>query len=155
MISAVSSRVDTALRTAVITTSFDHPVDIVWTLFSDPTKLARWWGPPGMPMSIERHDLRPGGTIELTVTTGDAEIRGRWNIHEVDAPHTLKFTFASDGLEPTEVTAEISAASDDQTLLTIMVRFASDDALSDALDIGFVDGVTRSCSVAHDAIQAT
>src|SRR5688500_13045059 len=86
---AVDSWVDNARRAAVITTSFDHPAEVVWTLFADPDKLARWWGPPGAPMTIERHDLRPGGAVELTVTTGGTRIRGRWDIHEVAAPHGL------------------------------------------------------------------
>ncbi|MHB1138202.1 MAG: SRPBCC domain-containing protein, partial [Microthrixaceae bacterium] len=63
----VHSRVDPAARSVVITTEFDHPVATVWTLFSDPTKLARWWGPPGLPMTVDRHDLRPGGVVEVTV----------------------------------------------------------------------------------------
>jgi uncharacterized protein YndB with AHSA1/START domain len=148
----VTSRVDTAERTAVITTSFDHPIDVVWTLFSDSTKLARWWGPPGMPMTIDRHDLRPGGAVELTVTTGDAVIRGRWSIHEVAAPHTLTFTFSSDGIGPTEITVHLGVASGTSTTMRLTARFASDDAMRHALDIGFLEGVGRSCSAAHEVI---
>lgn len=152
MTPAVTSRVDTTERTAVITTAFDHPNDVVWTLFSDPTKLARWWGPPGMPMAIDRHDLRPGGAIELTVTTGDTVIRGRWSIHEVTAPHTLTFTFSSEGLAPTEITVHLSAASDTSTTMRITERFTSDDTMRHALDIGFVKGIVRSCTGAHEVI---
>lgn len=154
MTPAVNSHVDTAERTAVITTFFDRPVDVVWTLFSDPTKLARWWGPPGMPTAIDRHDLRPGGSVRLTVTTSDAEIRGRWSIHEVAAPHTLSFTFSSDGLSPTEITVHLEATTDSSTSMTITARFASDDTLRHALDIGFVDGIARSCATAHEVIAA-
>lgn len=154
MTPAVSTRVDAAERTAVITTSFDHPVDVVWTLFSDPTKLARWWGPPGMPMVIDRHDLRPGGTVELAVSTGDGAIRGRWAIHDVIAPHTLRFTFSSDGLDSTDIAVDIRAAPDTLTTLTITARFTSDDTMRHALDIGFVDGVVRSCTAAHDVVPA-
>ncbi len=154
MTAAVTSRVDAAERSAVITTSFDHPVEVVWTLFSDPGKLARWWGPPGMPMTIERHDLRPGGSVELTVSAGGDEIRARWAIHEVAAPHTLHFTFSSDGLDPTDVTVTIAAASDSSATLTITVRFRSDADMRHAIDIGFVEGVTRSCTTALDVVAA-
>jgi uncharacterized protein YndB with AHSA1/START domain len=154
MTATVSSHVDTAQRTAVVTTIFGHPIELVWTLFSNPTKLTRWWGPPGMPMTIDRHDLRPGGTVELTVSTPDAPIRGRWTIQEVAAPHRLAFTFASDGLSPTEIVVELAATSDASTMMTITARFTSDDTLRHALDIGFVEGVVRSCTAAHDAIVA-
>jgi uncharacterized protein YndB with AHSA1/START domain len=151
---AVSSRVDIAKRAAVITTSFDQPADVVWALFSDPTKLARWWGPPGMPMVIDHHDIRPGGTVELTVTVDGTAIHGRWAIHAVAAPHTLRFTFSSDGLDPTEITVNISAAPNGTTTLTITVTFTSDDTMRHAMDIGFLDGVVRSCTTAHDVIAA-
>jgi uncharacterized protein YndB with AHSA1/START domain len=154
MTPAVDSWVDNARRAAVITTSFDHPAEVVWSLFADPDKLARWWGPPGAPMTIERHDLRPGGAVELTVTTGGTRIRGRWDIHEVAAPHGLGFTFSSDGLDPTEITVEIGAGSAGSTTLTITARFATDDHWRHALRIGFVDGVARSCTTAHEAIDA-
>lgn len=150
----VSSRVDTANRRAVITTSFDHPVDVVWTLFSDPTKLARWWGPPGTPMTIDHHDLRPGGSVEVTVSVDGEETRGRWAIHEVAAPHTLRFTFSSDGLDPTEITVAIGAAPDSSTTLTITAHFGSEASMRHALDIGFVDGVVRSCTRARDVVPS-
>lgn len=149
---AVSSHVDTAERTAVITTSFDHPVEVVWTLFSDPAKLARWWGPPGMPMTVDHHDLRPGGLVEVTVTAGHGEFRGRWDVHEVAAPHRLSFTFSSDGLGPTEISVELEAESHASTTMTLQARFASDDEVRHALDIGFVDGVLRSCTAAHEVV---
>jgi uncharacterized protein YndB with AHSA1/START domain len=149
---AVNSRVDRAERTAVITTTFDHPVDAVWALFSDPTKLARWWGPPGMPMTVDRHDLRPGGSVEVTVSADGEVIRGRWAIHEVAAPHTLSFTFSSDGLDPTEIAVAIRAASDGSTTMTLTARFGSDADLRHAMDIGFVDGLVRSCNAALDVV---
>jgi uncharacterized protein YndB with AHSA1/START domain len=146
----VHSRVDTAGRAAVIMTEFDQPVAVVWTLFSDPSKLARWWGPPGMPMQIHHHDLQPGGSVELTVSTPGGEVRGRWTIHEVAAPHTLRFTFTSDGLDPTEITIELRGPAGTPTTMEITARFASDDAMRHALDIGFVEGVARACTTAHD-----
>jgi uncharacterized protein YndB with AHSA1/START domain len=145
---AVHSRVDTVERAAVITTEFDQPVAVVWTLFADPTKLARWWGPPGMPMTIDRHDLRPGGRVELTVSTPGGEVRGSWTIHEVAAPHTLAFTFTSDGLDPTEISVDIARTTDTSSTMEITARFSTDDAMRHALDIGFVDGVARACTTA-------
>jgi uncharacterized protein YndB with AHSA1/START domain len=148
----VHSRIDTVERAAVITTEFDQPVAVVRTLFADPTKLARWWGPPGMPMQIHHHDLHPGGSVELTVSTPGGDVRGRWAIHQVAAPHTLRFTFASDGLDPTEITVELRGSADGSTTMEITARFASDDAMRHALDIGFVEGVARACSTAHDVV---
>lgn len=149
MTPVVQSRVDADERVAVITTEFDHPPEVVWTLFSDPDRLAGWWGPPRMPMTIHRHELRPGGTVDLSVTTPGGEIRGRWRIHHVAAPHALAFTFTSDGLDPTEIAVDIRPTPSGSTTMTIEARFASDPSMRHALDIGFVDGVTRSCTAAR------
>ena len=70
MTPTVHSHIDADERAVVITTSFDHPVAVVWSLFSDPTRLARWWGPPGMPMTIDHHELRAGGTVEVPSRPG-------------------------------------------------------------------------------------
>ena len=154
MTRTVLSHVDPVGRTAVITTEFDHPVELVWTLFSDPTKLARWWGPPGMPMTVDRHELRPGGTVVVTVTTDDGSIEGRWSVHTVDAPHRLTFAFESTGLEPTEITVDITATSSTSARMQLTARFATDDTLQHALDIGVHEGLARSCAAAHQVVDS-
>ena len=152
MTPTVLSHVDPVERTAVITTEFDHPVEVVWTLFSDPTKLARWWGPPGMPMTVDRHELRPGGTVVVTVTTDEGSIEGRWSVHTVDAPHRLAFAFESTGLDPTEITVDITATSSTSATMRVTARFATDDRLQHALGIGFHEGLARSCAAAHEVV---
>ena len=154
MTPTVRSHVDHRERCAVITTDFDHPLDVVWTLFSDPAKLARWWGPPGVPMRVDHHDLRPGGTVDITVTHDDAVIHGRWTIQRVDAPHHLEFTFESDGLEPTRISVALAAVTDTSATMSITARFATDELLQHALDIGFADAVARSCRTATEALDA-
>ncbi len=74
MTSRVQSQVDSAERVAVITTSFDSPVDGVWSLFSGPTKLARWWGPP----------LGVSGFVSGPPTT--APDRAPMERHDAEAP---------------------------------------------------------------------
>jgi uncharacterized protein YndB with AHSA1/START domain len=58
-----------------ITRMFAAPRDVVWGFFTDPAKLATWFGPAEVhvdPSSVEI-DLRPGGRWNLTMvdtTTG-------------------------------------------------------------------------------------
>lgn len=40
---------------------FDAPRERVFRAFSDPSHLARWWGPKGFTNTFEELDLRPGG----------------------------------------------------------------------------------------------
>jgi uncharacterized protein YndB with AHSA1/START domain len=47
----------------ICTRSFDAPLALVWTAFTDPVHVARWWGPKSIaPVKrIETLDLRKGG----------------------------------------------------------------------------------------------
>lgn len=47
------------------------PPEDVFRAFSDPTRLARWWGPAGFTNVIHEFDLRPGGRWRLTMTGPD------------------------------------------------------------------------------------
>lgn len=105
-------------------------------------------------MTVEHHDLRAGGTVELTVSTKQGPVRGRRAIQDVVAPYELTFTFSSDGLDPTEIAVGIQPASDGSTTMTITARFVSDGTMRHALGIGFVDGIVRSCAASHQAIAA-
>lgn len=45
----------------------DAPRAKVFKAFSDPTHLARWWGPRGFRNTFEDFDFRPGGTWRFTM----------------------------------------------------------------------------------------
>lgn len=152
MSSKVQAVVDPDERTATITTRFEQPMDVVWTLWSDPVKVARWWGPPGVPMTVDHHDLRLGGHVEVTVHAAGSTISARWSIIAVEPPRSLRFTFASDGLAPTEIDVLIQPVSEATTTMTITARFASDADLAHAIEIGFVEGLARACESARTAL---
>lgn len=145
----VQSVVDPHERTATITTTFEQQIDVVWTLWSDPVKLAKWWGPPGVPMAVDHHDLSVGGHVDITVHAAGSVIRGHWSIIAVEPSRSLRFTFASDGLEPTDIDVLIEQTSDATTTMTITARFTTDADLRHATEIGFVDGLTRACESAR------
>jgi uncharacterized protein YndB with AHSA1/START domain len=45
----------------------------VFAAMSDPTRIARWWGPDGFTSTIHRFDFRPGGTWLLTMHGPDGK----------------------------------------------------------------------------------
>lgn len=45
----------------VSTRDFDFPRKVVFRAFTDPDRLARWWGPKGFTNTFQDFDLRPGG----------------------------------------------------------------------------------------------
>lgn len=44
-----------------ITRTINAPLALVWKAHSEPEHLARWWGPAGMKLVIEKLEFRPGG----------------------------------------------------------------------------------------------
>jgi uncharacterized protein YndB with AHSA1/START domain len=57
----------TATREITITRVFDAPREQVWQAWTEPERLARWWGKRGWstPLSSITLDVRPGGAFRL------------------------------------------------------------------------------------------
>jgi uncharacterized protein YndB with AHSA1/START domain len=78
--------------TMTIEAEFDASPERVWQLWGDPRQLERWWGPPGYPATVTRHDLKRGSHVvyQMIGAEGDQH-HGYWEILEADAPHRLVF----------------------------------------------------------------
>jgi uncharacterized protein YndB with AHSA1/START domain len=142
---------DPTARTVTITAHFDAPVDRVWTLWSDPRKLERWWGPPEYPATVTVHDLTVGGEgvrYHMTGPEGDRH-GGYWRILDVDAPHHLAFEdgfLTPDGTANTElpsIRGDVTIASDPAggTSMTVVTSFSSVEAMEQLVAMGMVEGM--------------
>jgi uncharacterized protein YndB with AHSA1/START domain len=50
-----------------ITRVYDAPVAVVWDAWTDPEKVAKWWGPRGFTLTTHGKELRPGGSWDYTM----------------------------------------------------------------------------------------
>jgi uncharacterized protein YndB with AHSA1/START domain len=64
-----------------ITRVYDAPVQAVWEAWTDPQKVAQWWGPRGFTLTTHSRDLRPGGHWSYTMHGPDG----------VDYPNKTKY----------------------------------------------------------------
>ncbi len=81
---------DTADPIFVITRTFDAPRDLVWKSFTEPGRLARWWGPKGVQVEVAKVDLRPGGVFLYSMRSPDGRPAwGKWVYREIVAPERL------------------------------------------------------------------
>jgi uncharacterized protein YndB with AHSA1/START domain len=148
-ITSVDTDYDTLTTTLIA--DFDNPIDQVWELWSDPRKLERWWGPPGYPATVEKHDLTPGGEVAYSMTgpEGDQH-RGMWRVTSVDPPTFLQFTDAfadSDGgpLEDLPV-SQISVRlleHERGTRMEIRMTFETREDMERIVDMGTVDALKQ------------
>jgi uncharacterized protein YndB with AHSA1/START domain len=146
--------VDTDYDSLTITliAEFDNPIGQVWDLWSDPRKLERWWGPPGYPATVEKHDLTPGGEVTYFMTGPDgARYRGIWRVTSVDPPTSLQFTDAcgdSDGTPPeASPVSRISVRlieDEGATRMEMRMRFETREDMERIVDRGTVEGLKQA-----------
>ena len=77
---------------------------VVFGAFSDPDKLAKWWGPEGFTVPSLKFEPRVGGSyrIEMQPPEGDPfYLTGEFR--EVDPPVRLAFTFVYEDPDPDDV----------------------------------------------------
>jgi uncharacterized protein YndB with AHSA1/START domain len=138
--------------TVTVISDFDAPIERVWELWSDPRKLERWWGPPGYPATVERHDLTPGGEVAYFMTGPGGEThRGVWRVTAVDPPTSLEFAdvFAdADGtpladMPVSTVTVRLTER-DSGTRMEMRSRFDSREDLERWLSTGTREGQQRA-----------
>lgn len=122
--------------TLTVVGEYAVPQARLWDAFADPRQLERFWGPPTMPATFTRHDLRVGGRAEyfLTAPTGETW-SGSWvftavdpissfeaqdgdnNAEDENMPSSMRFTFETTpmGSRMTCVTRFSSIAAMEQT----------------------------------------
>ncbi len=76
----------------IITRIFDAPRDLVWKAWSEPARLAEWWGPKGCKLKVASLDFRPGGIFHYGMewSTGGT-MWGRFVYREITPPERLVF----------------------------------------------------------------
>jgi uncharacterized protein YndB with AHSA1/START domain len=76
----------------VIARVFDAPRELVFRAWTEPERLARWWGPKGFTMGVVSLDLRPGGIFLYSQRDPDGhEMWGKFVYREITPPERLVF----------------------------------------------------------------
>jgi uncharacterized protein YndB with AHSA1/START domain len=111
-------------RELVITRIFDAPRDLVFRVWTEPDRVARWWGPQGFVTAYCNMDVRPGGAFRVCMRSPAGAEHWKQGVYrEVVEPERLVFTFAWEDAqgEPTHQTqvTVTFAAHGDKTELTL------------------------------------
>jgi uncharacterized protein YndB with AHSA1/START domain len=86
----------TADREFVHSRLIDAPRERVFRAFSDPARLARWWGPKGFTSTFHDFDLRPGGAWRFVLHGPDGVDYPNESVFaEVVAPERVVFDHIS------------------------------------------------------------
>ena len=78
----------------VISRTFEAARDLVYKAWTEPERLAQWWGPPGMPIRVAGFDLQPGGTFLYAMKIPDgSEMFGKFVYREVVYDRQLRLDY--------------------------------------------------------------
>lgn len=82
-------------RVLVLTRIFDAPRELVWKAWTEPERMARWFGPRGFTSSSVKADFRPGGAYCFHMRSPEGTDHWQQGIyHEIVEPERLVSTFA-------------------------------------------------------------
>ncbi|MGH3786737.1 MAG: SRPBCC family protein [Pseudonocardiaceae bacterium] len=83
----------------VMTRIFDAPRDVVFTAFTDPKLIPKWWGPARYETTVDRADVRPGGLWRYVQRGPDGTEYGFKGVyHDIVAPERVVQTFEFEGM---------------------------------------------------------
>ena len=105
-----------------MTRSFDAPRGGVFRAWTDPERMARWWGPQRFTNPVCELDARPDGAIRIHMRAPDGSIHPLRGIyHDVAPPERLTLTMIAEGeggriLIETFITASFSERGKKTTL---------------------------------------
>lgn len=113
--------------------TFKAPRDRVFRAWTDPERLAKWWGPETRSCPFVEMDPRPGGRWRTCMRAEDGEeawVQGEYK--EVDPPKRLVFSWAweTDGVpgHKTEVSIDFLDHGDETEMLFCHRGFDSAEA---------------------------
>ena len=79
----------------VIRREFDAPLDRVWRAWTEPERMAKWWGPRDFDIVSLKLDLRPGGACHyLLRSPGGHDMWGKLTYREIVPMQKLVFVVA-------------------------------------------------------------
>ena len=121
----------------VISRTFDASRDLMWKVWTEPERMAQWFGPKGVKIFHSKNDLRPGGVYHYGMRTPDGkEMWGKWVYREVAKPERMVFVNSFSDKEggitrhpmaqnwPLEMLTTITFAEQQEGKTTVTVRWS-------------------------------
>jgi uncharacterized protein YndB with AHSA1/START domain len=123
--------------------TFDAPRDLVFRAFTDPALLVRWLGPRRYEMTIERYDVRDGGSYRYVHTDDTGNVYGfRGVFHGDPSPDGFVQTFEFEGA-PGHVSMDTLTMEerDGRTIVHTNSVFQSVEARDAMVQAGMAEGM--------------
>lgn len=147
--------------TMTVVADFAAPIERVWSAYSDPRQLERFWGPPGWPATFTAWDHTVGGRAQYSMNGPRGEkSSGSWEFVSIDAPNAFEVidSFVDengtplDGFPAQRMTFAFESTADG-TRMTTTSHFDSVDALEQVVEMGQVEGIKMAMAQLDAVLQ--
>lgn len=147
--------------TMTVVADFAAPIERVWSAYSDPRQLERFWGPPGWPATFTAWDPTVGGRAQYSMNGPRGEkSSGSWEFISIDAPNAFEVidSFVDengtplDGFPAQRMTFAFESTADG-TRMTTTSHFDSVDALEQVVEMGQVEGIKMAMAQLDAVLQ--
>lgn len=152
---------DTENLTMTVVADFAAPIDRVWSAYSDPRQLERFWGPPGWPATFTAWDHTVGGRAQYSMTGPRGEkSSGSWEFVSIDEPRGFEVidSFVDehgtplDGFPAQRMSFAFESTADGTRMVTTS-HFDSVDALEQVVEMGQVEGIKMAMAQLDAVLQ--
>jgi uncharacterized protein YndB with AHSA1/START domain len=133
-------------REICVTRRFDAPRDLVFECHTKPELVRKWLlGPPGWSMPVCEIDLRAGGRYRYVWRNDDGREFGvQGEFREISAPQQIVNVETMEGVPGEALCAMTFETSNGGTVLTLTMRFDSQELRDGALESGMTHGMSMS-----------
>ena len=148
-------------RVLVLTRLIDAPCSLVFSVWTQPEHLTRWWGPDEFTLPHCEVDFREGGAYKFCMRAPDGSDHWVWGVyHEIVAPARLVFSWnrtqapaMSDPWAVTRVTVTLTEEAGKTRLTLHQAVFPKDEECADHRG-GWTECLDRLLRYAEHATSA-
>ncbi|HET6987833.1 MAG TPA: SRPBCC family protein [Kribbella sp.] len=128
-----------------VTREFDATPAQLFKIVSDPELVAQWLGPRDLDATVEKYDVRPGGTYRYIHRDDSGEYAFRGVFHTVEPDKLIIQTFEWEGA-PGEVCLEKMTLEPTATGVRLHQQsvFPSVESRDQSIEYGMANGITDS-----------
>ena len=145
----------------VLERQFAAPRTLMFQLFTQPEHLKRWWAPQPFTIPVCTIDLRPGGIWHYCLRSPERQDHWARSVYnEIVPPEKLIYTstLADEQAKPIEglpehLTTVIFIEEAGKTRVTARVQFTNAAALSVAINMGMLQGLSMTWNYLGGYVQ--
>lgn len=153
--SKVDFVVEPGSQNIVITQIFDAPMELVSKTYRDPNLLSKWWGPKDISTTIDKMEVKTGGSWRVVQEDPEGNEFGFHGVYHLVEPNIIIRTMEWEGM-PRHVLLETvtfeeldgkTKATDTSTFQTVEDR---DGMVETGMEIGAIDSYDRFVQLLED-----